>query len=359
MNSVQSSPHPLSDVPPTVLKMDTWPLWRRMTMRPDDHARTRIQAWRELTRHASASTPEPKVKLPGARQPGIFDASIVYWDLLVGHSARGTTFHGMVTRQEKRVLRGSITNPHGPLVLTGTINDFTCDITDVEGITSSKSSEQHFETVDEFGRSYCDFLGTALTPGGLASMLSHNEIRISHRTSTDHFRLAIWDGRLILANDGGSHHFAGAAHIARAIGQAVPLTAQLNVSWLHEPAWKWLLARYRFVHSPAPRRLWSLMGAATLVGECFSIKLPSRLGDGELVLIPRAAPAHSALCDVLARHGAWDVSNELQVLLEAQASVKQSLARRWPQIFHLPDSSRASMTITMPLPMSCTSTPLA
>lgn len=346
-NSAQPSPRRFSDVPFKVLASDTWPFWRRLTMCPDSQTRSRIQAWRELAHHAPIATPAPTPNLHGSRRPGIFDGSMVYWDHLVGHGGRGTTFQGLV-RSGEHAKRVSITNPHGPLIVTGTVNEFNCDITDVEGISSSKSSELHFDSVDEFGRYYRDYHGAALTPDGLEHMLSHGEVRIIHSPGADTFRIAMWDGRLFLANHGGSHHFAGAAHIAKAIGKAVPLSARVHIHWLNEPAWEWLLAGYRFIHSSATPRRWSRMDVAKLAGECYAIELPPRFDGGELVLVPCSTPALSPLIDVLAQHGAADVTSELRTLLQAQATARQSLALRWPQICTPPWLAHDQAPATLP-----------
>ena len=45
-------------------------------------------------------------------------------------------------------------------------------------------------------------------------------------------------------NDGGSHHFAGAAFIARSIGVPVPLSSALEVYALNAEAVQWLTSNF-------------------------------------------------------------------------------------------------------------------
>src|SRR3546814_4338531 len=65
--------------------------------------------------------------------------------------------------------------------------------------------------------------------------LAHNEIRILDKNSkADFFVRHTWDGRVFLANSGGSHHFAAARLIAGELGDKVPLNGLLYTRYLDE-----------------------------------------------------------------------------------------------------------------------------
>lgn len=320
----------LDDVPPEVLAISSWPVWRRVLLRPPEEVKGRVKAWRDLAScHRIADDTRPP--FPAVRSKGIFGESRTYWQLLVGYDGRGTRFEGLKSCGN-RVSRSTFVNPHGALVLSTSLEDFQCDITDVEGISASKSSSLHFDNVDAFGRYFNEHKRAPVTPEGLAMMLRHGEIRIIHSSGVDAFSVTMWDGRLFLDNHGGSHHFAGAAYIAKAIGQPVPLSAQLNVRHLNVPAWNWLIERFHLLHASSQQRHWYLADATRLVGETYKIELTESLGGGDLVLLPRTAPTIRSVIGVLAHKSIADVTSYFENILMKQAEIQRRWAARlrWP-----------------------------
>jgi hypothetical protein len=315
----------LDDVPSEVLALSAWPLWRRLLLRPPEEAKTRIKAWRDLAcRDRLHIGPPPP--FPFIRPKGIFGESRTYWERLVGYDGRGTKFEGL-TFSYNRVRRSTIGNPHGPLVLTTTADRFECDITDIEGISASKSSDLHFDSVDAFGRYFNELKRAPITPEGLAVMLKHGEVRVTHSPGADAFSVAMWDGRLFLDNHGGSHHFAGAAYIARAIGQPLPIAARLKVHCLNVPSWTRLIERSHLLHVPSRPRHWSIADTARLVGETYKMELPGSLGGGDILMLPRAAPSIRLVIDALANKGVPEVTPYFEDLLISQAEIQ----RRWSE----------------------------
>lgn len=323
----------MDDVPPEVVAATNWPIWRRLLRLPDDQARVRINAWREIVRTARMVDGRSLPFFPSSLQVGIFGESRVHWENLVGCDSRGTVFKGKRSSGKERVELVALKSLHGPLVQSTMIDDFRCDITDVEGISASKSADLHFDSVDSFGRYFNEKKKASLDLEGLDLMLRHQEIRIIHRPGVDSFGISMWDGRLFLRNHGGSHHFAGAAHIARQIRKAVLLTGRLHLHWLNAPAWEWLLEHYYVLQTPETPRFWSSADAARIAGECFAIELPPRFGGGEFALLPRKAATSARLIEVLSRHGTREVTCDLRSALDKQAGVARTVVARWHLAF--------------------------
>lgn len=111
------------------------------------------------------------------------------------------------------------------------------DIAAIDGFGASKSDLYAFASTDEMVEAHSRDLIGEITPQGLARNLAHREIRIIHQLgTTDHFARYLWDGRLWLQNDGGSHHTAAAKYIAARLGLRVALTGLLRTYSLNEVA---------------------------------------------------------------------------------------------------------------------------
>lgn len=94
---------------------------------------------------------------------------------------------------------------------------WSCDITDIECFTASKSTLAVFPDMKAFSMSlWTDSLTPTLE--NLNQQLRHNEIRcLKPQTGSDSFVKYGWDKRLVLCNSGGSHHLAAAIHVANAL----------------------------------------------------------------------------------------------------------------------------------------------
>lgn len=108
-------------------------------------------------------------------------------------------------------------------------DQWSCDIQDVTGLSSSKSNLEKFTSLDSMVETNSREMIDEITEDKLHKNLAHGEIRILHRESTsDHFARYRWDGRTLLMNSGGSHHFAAARYIASRINRRVPLHGRLH-----------------------------------------------------------------------------------------------------------------------------------
>lgn len=107
------------------------------------------------------------------------------------------------------------------------VEDWGCDITDVQGFAGSKSELRNFTSTDQMVETNSPDMIESISPAKLAENLAHREIRIIHAPGIDYFQRYAWDGRLFLINSGGSHHFAAAKYIAARLPQAVALRGKL------------------------------------------------------------------------------------------------------------------------------------
>lgn len=116
------------------------------------------------------------------------------------------------------------------------IQDWTCDIQDVDGFAASKSDLRMFKSMDAMVERNSKELIADVSPERLAEHLSWDEIRIISREDHDYFATWAWDRRVFLINSGGSHHFAAAKYIAARIDVKVPLKGRYRVYGLNETA---------------------------------------------------------------------------------------------------------------------------
>lgn len=107
-----------------------------------------------------------------------------------------------------------------------TLEGFACDISDVTGLSASKSDLYRFFTLEQMAEQACQGLIQDQSQEGLVNNLNWPEIGIVHGSSDFMVQYA-WDDRLYLANSGGSHHFAAARHIAMQLQQPVTLQCRL------------------------------------------------------------------------------------------------------------------------------------
>lgn len=124
------------------------------------------------------------------------------------------------------------------LIISEEVQEYTTDIQQVTGVTSSKSFLSEFEDMNDFAIKRCPGWIKELTTKNLDKMLKHTEIRVISQKgrARDYFILRQWseDG-LILDNKGGSHHFASARYIANKLSTSVPLQARLQKFKLNVP----------------------------------------------------------------------------------------------------------------------------
>lgn len=103
-----------------------------------------------------------------------------------------------------------------------------CDLSEIQGFYASKSDLAKFHTTDEMVEHDSKELIEEITHESLQQNLAHEGIHLWRTDqSSATFRRYAWDGRLFLANSGGSHHVAAAKYIATRLQEKVPLIGKL------------------------------------------------------------------------------------------------------------------------------------
>jgi hypothetical protein len=330
-SDMQSLRHP---IPECILRSEEWPWWRRTVKRPPEWARAASKSWRGLVERVRVDDWR-LAEWPDASASGIFGNSIVRADhLSLGDPNRGLRLLGW-RLAARRVREVFLECPVGSLFKQVSIDPFEFDITEVDGIASSKSMARCFPSVDAFGAAYVAFCESPISANGLSDLLAHPEIRVKPDGSgSDHLSLRIWDGRLFLDNSGGSHHFAGAAHVARETGASVPFKAQLIATALRPSAVNWLLKNHHVL--AARSLLGSGMGiqVARLTESCFRRHVPQCVAkDTELLVIPRTSRAAQPVSRLLVEAGARDAAPWFRSLLADQERYLAVCAHRFNSRF--------------------------
>lgn len=319
---------PIASVPADISQVDGWSWWRRVLGRPPRVARERIASWTELAQ-ATVAQGACGAPLLNERPAGIWYESRVPMQVITSATSPQDVIAGRRITH-RGIERITVANPNGPLVISQVVRAFECELQDVEGLSGGKSNDWFFATVQAFGKSFADYQGASATPEALRAMLAHNEVRILRANGGDGFALDLWDDRLFLSNHGGSHHFAGAAYIARQLGTLVPLRGPCTVTRLAEPGWRWLLGRYRLLGAPYDQGRnmpWQMGQVARIVGECLQL---SKNSHGALFLVPRHHRATAAVVHALAAHGCIDQTHVIENLLKLQRVRLASVEARWP-----------------------------
>lgn len=306
-----------SDPPPPewVSESEQWPWWRRRFKHPSIQARTRIDAWNSL--RALLNRPSATLRWGTSEAQGIFGNAVSRVDTFGDHGCSALNFDGW-TLIDGRFRRMKAQSPYGPLTISATTENFAFDITEIDGISASKSSDRYFATVQDFGADFTTYKRTPVDANGLATMLAHGEVRISNPRTSDCVGVRLWDGKLFLYNDGGSHHFAGAAFIAKQLHLDVPLRARHEAIALNPQTVRWLLST--FVMLAVPNALAAPTHVAKLAGACFVLSVPDCIcPDATLLLIPHGSESTPRIVDALSCAGARDIGPWFSELLALQS----------------------------------------
>jgi hypothetical protein len=177
---------------------------------------------------AGAEAPDICVSLELPRSIAV--SSVPAW-----HELSGSLTDGGVLRGWHAERGGYYTSFHANLpeykrlAKEHTVHNWECDITQVDGFSSSKSKLGDFQTTDEMVEANSQKMISPIDQAKLDENLAHKEIRIIHDPKTsDCFAQYRWDKRTWLLNSGGSHHFAAAKYIAARLGVKVPLKGKLR-----------------------------------------------------------------------------------------------------------------------------------
>ncbi|WP_175772924.1 DUF6685 family protein [Paraburkholderia phenazinium] len=323
----------LAAVPRAVAQRESWTWWRRKVERPSVDDKARMLAWLALKDELQLLDPATCPAALDVRGSGIWGGSLRRADFLREYNEAALSLEGL-SLTPTGLRSGFVTCPAGSIASTRNVADFAFDITDVDGISNSKSANRYFGSVNDFGLDFSTYKKVAVDEAGLQQMLNHYEVRIVQPRTTDRLGMRLWDGRLFLYNAGGSHHFAGAAYIAGQLQRPVPLRASLEVIALNECVIDWLLAL--FVPLAIPVRLVSKLRrlCAAVLGSAYTLPIPGVVAAGAAVLLlPASTNATTAVYDLLSTAGISDARPWFESLVAEQRRNLPLLRLRFPAAF--------------------------
>jgi len=196
-----------------------------------------------------------------------------------------------------------------------TLDRWECDIRTIEGLAASKSDLSEFSTLDEFAALESPKEIEEISVRNLSKNLDHREIRIRNSPDGggDFFVRYLWDGpRTFLINHGGSHHFAAARYIARALDMPVPLSGRLEVCRIPTLSVQELTRKYDLFAMPLFIDYFheAMKSFKASYGYC---KLPRPLDrSAYLIFLPRDEPRSMKASTALRGAGIFDVSDYLK-----------------------------------------------
>lgn len=208
------------------------------------------------------------------------------------------------------------------------IESWSCDISDVDGFSASKSILTDFASMDEMVETNSREMICEITEAKLNENLAHTEIRIIHNPKTsDYFARHLWDERIFLMNDGGSHHFAAARYIAARLERQIPLAGKLHTYSVNEDAVNALRRDYElFVISDNPPVAVAFNEAMnSFMATYLWMYMPQPYEQTKAILLPRNENRSLRVANELRAAGMFDLGEHLSSICERQ---KQCLAEK-------------------------------
>lgn len=311
------------EYPDSVLQRDTWPWVNRLVNSTPDRIRQRFKLWDRLRALGTDGVAKARLTSPN---PSIFKGSRVHWDQLDALDEEHFSLPQSWEFRSKRE-RTQYTSIYGPLVHKQSIAEFTCDITELQGICNSKAEDTMHASIDDLGGVYIDEQNRLNRQGkpplgmdeaSLLEMLSHSEIRLLHRPGHDTFSIRAWDGRLFADNGGGSHHLSAAAHIAKRLGAKIPITSRLHLYQLNSKTVQWLRNDMHLVvvHSTDAMPLTGIPKG--LLGTASIGPLPNSIGEAYLLAFPKGTHLADQIMQEFLAADLQDFGEELSTQLGRQ-----------------------------------------
>lgn len=207
------------------------------------------------------------------------------------------------------------------LVREEVVHAFACDITDIRGISASKSGEHDITDIDEFPMRRCTSLAEPVTVEHLQKNMRHGELRLDRMCFAEY----PWtERRFYWLNNGGSHHFGAARYQAVRLNTPVPLTGTLyryrvNLTMIAALRNKWHM--YLLQQEEVFGSFYNAMNAfeCPFGNGC----MPRNMHDDrkkserlQVIWLERGHPKADAVAGVLARAGFPDFGTQLDFLAE-------------------------------------------
>lgn len=193
------------------------------------------------------------------------------------------------------------------------------DITDIEGLCASKSPLDQHSTLDDFAEARASHLINPLTLPQLRACLDHDQVKITRPTNNADYLLQYsWDGRIFLANDGGSHHFAAARYIASKLNTPVSLEARLYRYCMNSATVRQLCDSYEIFALPSDLVLGGhfCIALRRMGAEYYFTPLPNQYRDFHAVFLPKNKVRSMRVANVLRQSGVTDLGQHLTLLAQ-------------------------------------------
>lgn len=203
------------------------------------------------------------------------------------------------------------------------IQYWECNIQKLEGVSSSKSILENFQSLDDLVKTNSTEMISPISKTKLRKNLIHDQIRIGvtwddidRKPSSDNFVYHSWDKRIFLSNNGGSHHLAAARYIASQLNEQVKLFGELYKYSLSKETIKSLLSKYDiFLISSDSVAYIGFFQILQKNQVPFVKKYMPRAVDGYALLLPRNEKRSRQLSIMLRRIGLFDLGMYLYKLV--------------------------------------------
>ncbi len=204
-----------------------------------------------------------------------------------------------------------------------------CELTDLDGFSCSKSDLQAFPSIDAMAEERCEWLISEISPESLARSLAHTEIRIIHDPKTsDHFSRFLWDGRLWLMNDGGSHHTAAARYLSSRLNRPVSLVGNLHrysISAAAVVALRRDFEMFVVSHRPFDGSIEFEDAMCAVRATWLWHSMPEPWGHARAILLPRTEGRSMRVAETLRAAGFLDLGEHLSALCLRQEQLSRSM----------------------------------
>ncbi|MFM5478339.1 DUF6685 family protein [Aeromonas veronii] len=203
------------------------------------------------------------------------------------------------------------------------VEEWRCDIRQVEVLNASRSPLEQFTDLDAFAEARCQGYLDDASPDTILRNLAHGEVRIMQPRSFDYFCYHDWDGRVCLINEGGSHHFATARYLAGVARFPLELKGSLKAYRLNSAAVTALTDEFMlFSITKDPERWLALSDAMQALKATYFVgDLPRPHAGGRVLLLPRRESRSLATAKVLLRAGVPNLGDVLHQLQHQQSGI--------------------------------------
>lgn len=194
------------------------------------------------------------------------------------------------------------------------------NIGNIEMLTASKAVLADFADLDEMASARCADLITPANGAQLRACMAHPQTARLLSGEDAHLIVHAWDGRLVLSNSGGSHHFAAARYLARVLGEPITITAPATEYRLDTVAVTFLHNLYGvFVIDSTPESTNAFhQGMKAFEAPYFHSDLPRPASGLQAVFLPRKHHRAKTVIETLQAAGAADLGAHLVQLASQQ-----------------------------------------